>query len=91
MPDRIYLQHGEAQEGEEVHDAFLGEVTWCENKVHDSDVPFLRATPKREAAGELRDMLNAVVNTEWATVEQRAAMDAEARAFLARLDAEREP
>lgn len=46
--DTLFLQLGETY-GEDFH----GDDTWCVDRIDDTDVQYLRATPERQAASDL--------------------------------------
>ena len=48
-PDRIYLQYDDEPAPDYEHEG----ATWCEDRINDSDVEYVLATPERLAAWEL--------------------------------------
>ncbi len=55
--DVIYLQHGESPiRLEEVG------ITWCQDEINAGDTKYLLATPEREAAPELLEALEDILN-----------------------------
>ena len=54
-PKKIYLQwDGDAKEGSELPQEKRGEITWCEDKINNRDVTYIRADIVRERIKKLK-------------------------------------
>ena len=99
-PERIYLQDCGEDDCEEPFSAHH-EVTWCEDRIHERDVAYMRAD-KYDALAErvdaaerenatLREIINLVLNIPRMTDAQLAELVANCKIALAAPSAPKEP
>lgn len=72
-PERIWLQHSEDGYPTPVYKVGTNEVSWCEDKVYDCDVEYVRADLSTSAPSTQHDTTQ---NTPWLTLAHTVCADA---------------
>jgi len=57
-PQKIWLNYGDVLEGEQISANDCEEVTWCDNPINDSDVPYVRANEAEALRKAYDDAMN---------------------------------